>query len=69
MTQNGPSMSTHCRKRPGIRTLERRDFAEIVENLRRSGFEGEKAIAWLREHGNELYPRNDLQKLLQVLQV
>ncbi len=66
MTQNGPSMSTHCRKRMGNRALERLDLEEIVVALRGQGLEGEQAIAWLKAHGKELFPRNSLRRLLQI---
>lgn len=67
MTQNGPSMSTHCRKRMGNRTQERLDLEEIVAYLRGAGFEGARAIEWLEKHGKKVYPRNHVKRLLKIL--
>ena len=68
MAQNGPSMSTHCRKRMGNRTLERVDCEELVATLRKAGFEGTRAIEWLKEHGKEVYTRNQVRRMLKLLQ-
>jgi hypothetical protein len=68
LTQNGPTMSTHCRKRMGNRTLERLDLEELVTTLRRQGLEGEQALAWLKTHGKEVFPRNDLRRLLKIFE-